>query len=96
MSRRRERGVALLGVVAALTALDPGGQRPGTTAALDRRRTADALESLQADALARSAVATAAVLLGEQATRRRAGYGALGVGPTVARPADRRDRAGSR
>lgn len=37
-----------------------------TTATLDRRRTADALASLQADALARSAVTTAAVLLGEQ------------------------------
>src|SRR5262249_44499713 len=33
---------------------------------VDRRRTADALEGMQADALARSAVATASVLLAEQ------------------------------
>src|SRR5262245_15423549 len=67
MSRRRERGVVLLGVVAALGALALVATGLATTAAVDRRRTADALESLQADALARSAIATAATLLGEQA-----------------------------
>jgi general secretion pathway protein K len=67
MSRRRERGVVLLGAVAALGALALVATGLATTAAVDRRRTADALESLQADALARSAVVTAAVLLGEQA-----------------------------
>jgi general secretion pathway protein K len=65
--RRRERGIALLGVVVALTALALVATGLATTATVDRRRTADALESLQADALARSAVATAAVLLGEHA-----------------------------
>jgi general secretion pathway protein K len=67
MSRPRERGVVLLGVVAALGALALVATGLATTAAVDRRRTADALESLQADGLVRSAVATAAVLLGEQA-----------------------------
>src|SRR5262245_66688350 len=67
MSRRRERGVVLLGAVAALGALALVATGVATTAAIDRRRTADALESLQADALARSAVTTAAVLLGDQA-----------------------------
>src|SRR5262245_19133217 len=67
MSRPPERGVVLLGVVAALSALALVATGLATTAAVDRRRTADALEALQADALARSAVATAAVLLGEQA-----------------------------
>jgi general secretion pathway protein K len=67
MSRRRERGVVLLGAVAALGALALVATGLATTAAVDRRRTADALESLQADALARSAVVTAAVLLGEEA-----------------------------
>jgi general secretion pathway protein K len=67
VSRRRERGIALLGVVAALTALALVATGLATTATVDRRRTAGALESLQADALARSAVTTAAVLLGEQA-----------------------------
>ena len=57
----------LLGAVAALGALALVATTLATTAAVDRRRTADALESLQADALARSAVVTAAVLLGEQA-----------------------------
>jgi general secretion pathway protein K len=67
MSRRRERGVVLLGAVAALGALALVATGLATTAAVDRRRTADALETLQADALARSAVVTAAVLLGDQA-----------------------------
>jgi len=57
----------LLGAVAALGALALVATTLATAAAVDRRRTADALESLQADALARSAVVTAAVLLGEQA-----------------------------
>ena len=68
MSRRRERGVVLLGAVAALGALALVATGLATTAAVDRRRTADALESLQADALTRSAVVTAAVLLGEEAS----------------------------
>jgi general secretion pathway protein K len=67
VSRRRERGIALLGVVVALSALALVATGLATTATIDRRRTADALESLQADALARSAVTTAAVLLGDQA-----------------------------
>jgi general secretion pathway protein K len=67
VSHRRERGIALLGVVIALAALVLVATGVATTATLDRRRTADALETLQADALARSAVTTAAALLGEQA-----------------------------
>jgi general secretion pathway protein K len=51
----------------ALTALVLVATGLATTAAVDRRRTADALEGLQADALARSAVATASILLTEQA-----------------------------
>jgi general secretion pathway protein K len=69
VSRRRERGVALLGVVVALLALALVASGLATTAAVDRHRTAVALESLQADALARSAVATAAVLLNDEARR---------------------------
>ncbi len=67
MCRRGERGIALLGVVVAVAALALVATGVATTATVDRRRTADALESLQADALARSAVTTAAVLLGDQA-----------------------------
>ena len=66
MSRRREHGVALLGAVMALTALTLVATGLATSATVDRRRTADALEGMQADALARSAVATASVLLAEQ------------------------------
>lgn len=66
MSRPGEGGIALLGVVAALAALALVASGLATTAAVDRRRTANALEGLQADALARSAVATAAVLLVDQ------------------------------
>jgi general secretion pathway protein K len=54
-------------VVVALGALALVATGLATTATVDRRRTADALETLQADALARSAVTTAAVLLGDQA-----------------------------
>jgi general secretion pathway protein K len=67
VSRRRERGLALLGVVVALTALTLVAGGLAASAALDRRRTADALETFQADALVRSAVATAGVLLIDQA-----------------------------
>jgi type II secretory pathway component PulK len=69
LSRPRERGVALLGVVVALLALAVVATGLATTAAVDRHRTAIALESLQAGALARSAVTTAAVLLGDPARR---------------------------
>jgi len=65
--RRRERGFALLGAVMALSALSLVAMGLATAAAVDRRRTADAMEGLQADALVRSAVATASVLLAEQA-----------------------------
>src|SRR5262245_52598404 len=58
--------MALFGVVVALTALTLVAGGLAASAALDRRRTADALESLQADALVRSAVATAGVLLADQ------------------------------
>src|SRR5262249_23160937 len=65
--RRHERGVALLGAVMALTALVLVATGLATTAAVDRRRTADALEGLQADALARSAGATASILRTQRA-----------------------------
>src|SRR5262249_10335798 len=51
----------------ALSALSLVAMGLATAAAVDRRRTADAMEGLQADALVRSAVATASVLLAEQA-----------------------------
>lgn len=65
MCRRRERGAALVGATAALAALVVValGVLHGTLRA--ERRTSTALATLQADALARSAAATAAALLAD-------------------------------
>ncbi len=65
MCRRSERGIALLGVVGALCALALVATTLATAAAVHRRRLADARDAVQADALARSAVATASVLLAD-------------------------------
>lgn len=65
MCRRRERGMALLGVVTALAALVVVATGLAHTAVREQQRTSGALATLQADALLRSAVATATVLLGE-------------------------------
>ncbi|HEV7735523.1 MAG TPA: hypothetical protein VGR62_25335 [Candidatus Binatia bacterium] len=65
MSRRHERGMALLGVVTALAALVVVATGIAHTAVREQQRTTGALATLQADALVRSAVATASVLLGE-------------------------------
>lgn len=65
MCRPRESGMALLGAVTALAALVVVATALAHTATRSQQRTAAALATLQADALARSAVATASVLLGE-------------------------------
>src|SRR5207344_1495629 len=65
--RRRERGLALLGAVAALAGLSLVAAAVATTAVRDQRRTREALATLQADALVRSGVTTAAALLSDWA-----------------------------
>jgi general secretion pathway protein K len=67
VSRRRERGVALLAAVTALAALTVLALGLASTAAVDRRLARNAVAAAQADALLRSAVAAAAVVLGEAA-----------------------------
>ncbi|MFN8542619.1 MAG: type II secretion system minor pseudopilin GspK [Candidatus Binatia bacterium] len=66
MSRRRERGVALLATVVAIAALGTLALGLASTAAVDQRLTQGALAALQADALARSGVAVARALLGDR------------------------------
>jgi general secretion pathway protein K len=65
MCRRHERGMALLGAVTALAGLVIVATALAHTATRSQQRTGAALATLQADALVRSAVATASVLLGE-------------------------------
>jgi general secretion pathway protein K len=69
VSRRRERGVALVAAVSALAVLVVLATGLAYTTAVDQHLARSALQALQADALARSGVAAAAVLLGEQAER---------------------------
>lgn len=69
MSRRDERGLALLAVVAALGVVMAAALGLAATAAREVRRTGDTLAGLQADALVRSGVATAASLLAEPGLR---------------------------
>ena len=66
MSRRRERGVALLGAVVGLAVLGIVTLGLAHTAAVDQHLARNALAALQADALARSGVAAAAVFLTER------------------------------
>lgn len=63
----RERGVALLGTVAALAALTIVATGLAASAGRTRLATHTALRGVQADALVRSGAATAAVLLEDQA-----------------------------
>lgn len=65
MSRRRDAGVALVAAVGALALMTAMAVRLAHTTVLDQRRADDALASLQADALARSGIAVAAVVLAE-------------------------------
>lgn len=67
MSRRSERGVALVAAVTTLAILGVLGAGLAYTSAVDLHLTRNALMALQADALARSGVAVAAVLLEEAA-----------------------------
>ena len=66
MSRRAERGVALVAAVSALAVLSVLATGLATTSVLDQHLVRNALAALQADALARSGVAAAAVILGER------------------------------
>jgi general secretion pathway protein K len=78
VSRRPERGVALLAAVGALALLTVLAVGLAETAARDQRLTASAVAGLQAEALARSGVAVAAVVLAES--------GASGAPDTLASP----------
>jgi general secretion pathway protein K len=78
VSRPRERGVALLAAVGTLSLLTVLAVGLAGTAVRDQHLTANALAGLQAEALARSGVAVAAVVLGET--------GAEGVPDTLASP----------
>ena len=78
MSRRRERGVALVAAVTALAVMSALAVGLAHTTVVDQHLTANALAALQADALARSGVAIAAVVLGET--------GAAGEPDTLASP----------
>jgi general secretion pathway protein K len=69
VSRPRERGVALVAAVSALAVLTVLATGLAYTTAVDQHLARSALQALQADALARSGVAAAAVLLGEAAGR---------------------------
>jgi general secretion pathway protein K len=64
--RRAEHGVALVAAVAALAVLTVLATGLATTSVLDQHLARNALAALQADALARSGVAAAAVVLGER------------------------------
>jgi len=65
VSRRRERGVVLLAAVTALALMSAMAVGVARVSAIDQRFTWRALAALQADALARSGIAVAAVVLGE-------------------------------
>jgi len=65
VSRRPERGVALLAATVALGAMSLLAVGLARTSLVDQRLTAHALEGLQADALVRSGVAVASVALFE-------------------------------
>jgi len=65
VSRRPERGVALLAAVTALAVMSALAVGLAHTTVVDQHLTSNALGALQADALARSGVAIAAVVLGE-------------------------------
>ncbi len=67
MSRGRERGVALVAAAVALALLTTLVTGLATTSTLDQHLARNALAALQADALARSGVAAAAVALREWA-----------------------------
>jgi len=66
VDRRAERGVALVAAVAALAVLTVLATGLATTSVLDQHLARNALAALQADALARSGVAAAAVVLSER------------------------------
>jgi len=66
VSRRDERGVALLAAVAGLAVLGVLAVGLAHTSAVDQHLARNALAALQADALARSGVAAAAVFLTER------------------------------
>src|SRR5947199_142072 len=66
VSRRRERGVALLAAVAGLAVLGVLAVGLAHTSAVDQHLARNALAAVQADALARSGVAAAAVFLTER------------------------------
>ena len=66
MSRRGERGVALLAAVAGLAVLSVLAVGLAHTSAVDQHLARNALAAVQADALARSGVAAAAVFLTER------------------------------
>lgn len=65
MSRRRDRGVALVATAAALAVVSIVALGLARSAIVDQHLTRNALTALQADALARSGVAAAAVLVAE-------------------------------
>jgi len=66
VSRRAERGVALVAAVSVLAVLSVLATGLATTSVLDQHLARNALAALQADALARSGVAAAAVILNER------------------------------
>src|SRR5262249_44349994 len=63
VSRRRERGVALVAAVTALALMTAIAVAVARTTAVDQRLARDALLAIQADALARSGIAVATVAL---------------------------------
>ena len=65
MSRHRERGVALVAAAVALALLSALATSLAWTSTIDQRLARNALAALQADALVRSGVAAAAVVLRE-------------------------------
>jgi general secretion pathway protein K len=67
LSRRRERGVALVAAAASLAVLSVVALGLARTAIVDQRLTYNALTAAQAEALARSGIAAASVLLAEHA-----------------------------
>src|SRR5262249_59839760 len=68
VSRRGERGVALVAAAVALALLTVLATGLATTSAVDQHLARNTLAALQADALVRSGVAAAAVVLRETAT----------------------------
>ena len=78
MSRRREHGVVLVAAVTALALMSVLALGLAETTVLDERLAEKSLAALQADALARSGVAVAAVVLAET--------GAAGAPDTLGAP----------